>query len=1060
MDIAIGPEHDGPQQRIIYNAFLSYSHSADARLAAALQRALHRFAKPVFRLRALRVFCDSASLGANPALWPALEDALHASEYLILMASPQSAASAWVGKEVAYWRQNKPAPHVLLVLTAGEIVWDNQRRDFDWTRTTALHCGFGRLFEAEPLWVDLRWAHNAADFPGHPRFRDCVAELAAPLHGRAKDDMVGEDVRQARRVLRLTRAVIALLSVLAVALALMSFEADRRRRIAARERDRALASQSHYLANAALRQIAEGDPEAGVLLAVEALPRREQRRPYVPEAEAALYAALRALGPRNTGEVPVSRPPSGAVSYSPDGNRLVAVCAEDTATVWDAVTGKQVAILKGHQKPVWYAAYVPDGSGIVTVSADGTARLWNAETGAQIRVFTGHQGPVLHAAISADGRLLATASADSTARVWQIDTGAQLATLRGHKQLVCCIQISPSGLRVATASEDGTVRLWDTQSGKTLAVFKDTPQALSSIAGHAVLIRFSPDGKLLATAHNDNAVRLWDAGNGRMVAVLKGAAAEVQDCAFSSDGRFFALASADGTARWWRLEMTDGEGLAPVSDPVIVHQQEDGPNTHDNAVVFGAEARFAATAGDFLQLWDPTNGSQLASLKLDAPADSIVASRDARRFAIIHLDHVTLWEVAGVDFVGWRLQQARESVPREDQGPVIETTATGPGLTWEDKIGWEPPVALTRDGRTAAVVTGREAVILDGQTGRTLSRIAGHSRVVSRALFNAAGDRLVTASYDGSAKIWDARTGANLMTLAGHQGRILDAALSPAGDLLATASEDGTVRLWSMKDGSGSVLRGHGAAVGRVAFSGDGKRVVSVSGDHTARVWDVAAKRELSTLRGDAKGGFGVAALNAAGDRVLTAGTAKDFTVRLWETATGRELHRWQDAQGTVLGLQFSPDGQTTMAWGADGVARLRRAQGAYDRVSNVGFGCAGPGSIAQAYLSDDGGRVVTVLHNGRTDFWDSGSGTSLLTLYTFPGAKDQPVCEVSLLPDGPDAGSATASPDLHTVLVAGDNGDVALFSLPGSEDAIRLARKLVPRALTAEERRRFFLAE
>ena len=135
------------------------------------------------------------------------------------------------------------------------------------------------------------------------------------------------------------------------------------------------------------------------------------------------------------------------------------------------------------------------------------------------------------------------------------------------------------------------------------------------------------------------------------------------------------------------------------------------------------------------------------------------------------------------------------------------------------------------------------------------------------------------------------------------------------------------MRLWSLKDGAVSVLNGHGAAVRRVAFSGDGKRLVTVSEDRTARVWDVASKEDLRTLHGD-EGGFGVAALNPSGDRVLTAGTGKDFTVRLWDTATGRELHRWQESHGTVLGLAFSPDGQTAASWGADGSVRLRKSAG------------------------------------------------------------------------------------------------------------------------------------
>jgi len=616
MDSPAEPRREAPQPRITYNAFLSYSHSTDEKLAAVLQRALHRFAKRPFRLRAVRVFRDTASLGANPALWPAIEQALAASEYLILMPSPQAAASAWVGKEIDYWRRNKPARNMLIALTGGEIDWDERVHDFDWTRTTALPIGLSKFFEAEPLWVDLRWAHESGEISvAHPRFRDCVADLASPLHARAKDELVGEDVQQAQRLRRLTLATIVLLASLAVALGWMSFEAERRRQVAALERDRALTSQSRYLADAALRQIADGNSEVGALLALEALPKAKRERPYVAEAEAALYTALGVLGPRKTVDVAEHSLYVNSAGFSPDGKRFVTVASEQTARIWDAQTGRQITTLNGHKRPVWFAAYLPDGSRIVTVSADGTARLWNALTGEQARVLRGHRGPVLHAAISSDGRLLATASADSTAKVWHIDSGTEVATLRGHTQALCCIQISPDGSRVATASVDGTARLWNARSGKMLAIFKGTPQAESAVAGRAVVIRFSPDGKLVATEHEDHAVRLWHASDGSPAAVLKGGSGKIDDGAFSNDSNFFALASSDDNVRL-RLLRWRADTLEAVSGERVLRQKRKtrGP-TDVNAVTFSPGNNFVATAGeDFLQIWDPVTGEELAAL--------------------------------------------------------------------------------------------------------------------------------------------------------------------------------------------------------------------------------------------------------------------------------------------------------------------------------------------------------------------------------------------------------------------------------------------------------------
>jgi hypothetical protein len=84
----------------VYDAFVSYSHAKDKPIAAALQSVIQKLGKPWYRRRALRVFRDDTSLSATPSLWPAIEQALGQSRYLILLASPEAAASQWVNKEV------------------------------------------------------------------------------------------------------------------------------------------------------------------------------------------------------------------------------------------------------------------------------------------------------------------------------------------------------------------------------------------------------------------------------------------------------------------------------------------------------------------------------------------------------------------------------------------------------------------------------------------------------------------------------------------------------------------------------------------------------------------------------------------------------------------------------------------------------------------------------------------------------------------------------------------------------------------------------------------------
>src|ERR1700680_1819001 len=107
-----------------YNAFISYSHNADITVAAALQSALHRFANPWYKLRALHIFRDQTNLAVNPALWSSIRDALDQSSFFILLASPEAAASPWVAKEADYWIAKNGLSHFLIVLTGGALEWN------------------------------------------------------------------------------------------------------------------------------------------------------------------------------------------------------------------------------------------------------------------------------------------------------------------------------------------------------------------------------------------------------------------------------------------------------------------------------------------------------------------------------------------------------------------------------------------------------------------------------------------------------------------------------------------------------------------------------------------------------------------------------------------------------------------------------------------------------------------------------------------------------------------------------------------------------------------------
>jgi len=199
-----------------FNGFISYSHAADGRLAPAIQRGLHRLAKPWHRRRALWIFRDQTGLAVTPGLWSSIQTALDGSDYFLLLASPEAARSPWVNREIEHWIAGKSADRILPVVTDGEWAWDNDRGDFT-EGSTAVPPSLRGVFTEEPFFLDLRWARGSEHLSlQHSRFRDAIAQLAAPMHGVSKDELEGEDVRQHRRARRLLSVAAVTLLVLTV----------------------------------------------------------------------------------------------------------------------------------------------------------------------------------------------------------------------------------------------------------------------------------------------------------------------------------------------------------------------------------------------------------------------------------------------------------------------------------------------------------------------------------------------------------------------------------------------------------------------------------------------------------------------------------------------------------------------------------------------------------------------------------------------------------------------------------------------------------------------------
>ena len=126
--------------------------------------------------------------------------------------------------------------------------------------------------------------------------------------------------------------------------------------------------------------------------------------------------------------------------------------------------------------------------------------------------------------------------------------------------------------------------------------------------------------------------------------------------------------------------------------------------------------------------------------------------------------------------------------------------------------------------------------------------------------------------------------------LTGHTGAVYSVAFSPDGTRIASGSGDDTVRVWDAATGQpvGDPLTGHTGAVISVAFSPDGTRIASGSADNTVRLWDAATGQPVGDPLTGHTDTVSSVAFSPDGTRIVS-GSA-DKTVRLWDAATGQPV--------------------------------------------------------------------------------------------------------------------------------------------------------------------------
>jgi WD40 repeat protein len=853
---------------LAYDAFISYSHAADGRLAPAVQSGLQRLAKPWYRVRALRVFRDETGLSTNPDLWSSIVAALDDAEWFVLLASPESATSPWVDKEIAHWLEEKPLGRILPAVTAGDWAWDPVAGRLV---GDAVPDRLAAVVVEEPRHLDLRWACAETDLDlRNSGFRSAIADLAAPMHGVAKDDLEGEDIRQHRRARRLARGAVITLVLLTVIAVLFGIFAARERNRAQRQ---ATVADSQRLA-AQAEGLVDNRLDLALLLAVEA------RRLDDSVATRGALEAVLSHASRIEGFVPLGVYTSGAVR--PDGRLLALARPAGTMTLQDLPSGRLVGEFADGNTSVEAVAFSADGRALVMGHQDGAVVVRDLTT-STVRTIASEgrgEGSWSRFEFSPDGRRLAGSDSRGDIVDWDLTTSARSATVLGRQAsgYGTAFTWSSDNRTLAAMDSTGSISVWNASTRKLL---RQIPSR-QSVCVQA--LSYLPDGRTLAAGTGDGRIALIDAATGRPAGSPLGASGScVSWLALSPDGAALAAANAAGTVTQWDTATRTRRSRPPVTV---------GAGTVLG--VLAAHGRLITADGHTLAVWrlesgGPTLGRVIARLS-DSSAIVVLSPDGSVAFlGALHADHWDLFDM--------RRGRVRASYP---------TTQT----IWY--AAWSP------DGRAIAIALDNGQVrLVDATTGATRATFVGHHGRAVVTAFSPDGRRLAAGGADGTALVWDVATRRLLGRPLQVGGGTYGVAFSPDGKTLAVASEDNTLTVYDLATFRRRYTYDANQALIRAAFSPNGK-TLAVSGVDGTLLVDAATGRPLGEpLAGHSSVVIDVAFSN---DGSTLATTSLDGTVILYDVASRQAIGDPLDAGYGIVGdVSYTPDGRELASGYGDG---------------------------------------------------------------------------------------------------------------------------------------------
>ncbi len=456
-----------------------------------------------------------------------------------------------------------------------------------------------------------------------------------------------------------------------------------------------------------------------------------------------------------------------SIAFAPDSKSWAYVdCHDQSITLYDVRSGKELRRFEGHSKSAWTAAFSPDGKTLASTDREGTLRFWDTVTG-KLLPQQGRFHVLSNLCFFPDGkRLLGWFGVPLR---YDIAAGKEVPTPGRRWDGESIVILSPDGSWVAWANEQHVLHLWDA------VTFKPVPSA-SPPERQVDAVAFSPNGNTVVSATGDfGFVRRWNAVTAQSLSPFREVRDYVYALAYSPDGQMLAVGTDNHEGIIWLLDAATGKQLRTIVDA----------KGYVASLAFSGDGRTILCGhGKNTRLWDVATGKVLQTFQ--------GGSFNGRHFALSPDGRF----IAGGGGIGsertihlWQAATGKEVRTLQDPDDVAVNV-----------------LAFSPDSKTLASAGEFSATIKlwDVATGQLLWQAKGHKGWVGFLSFSPDGKTLASGGMEGDVRLWEAATGKERWHFAKHRYAVRSGVFSRNGKLLATGSDDTTVLIWDLATAGGT----------------------------------------------------------------------------------------------------------------------------------------------------------------------------------------------------------------------------------------------------------------